>query len=200
MLMDIFVKSKRSSRIAILAISAAIPLFAIYNWLVAPHARYLHASENYEAVMSDVAKENSVIKSRTQLKEKELEKIEQNLDKTLEKFFSPEAARQFLSDIEVIATQTSCLVYSVNYVTDQTSQDKSAKKSPSPVTNQTAVISLAGSYDNIIRFFTQLFDRPQLVSIKSIDIKPVSRNFDQLECDVTITVYTIKNEEIITND
>ena len=200
MLMDIFVKSKRSSRITVLAVSAAIPLLAIYNWIVAPHSTYLHAAENYEVVMSDVAKQNSVIKSRTQLTEKELEKIKQNFGKTREKFFTPEAARQFLSDIEVIATQTSCLVYSVNYIADQTTQNTSAVKSPSPVTNQTAVISLAGSYDNIINFFTQLFDRPQLISIKSIDIKPVGRNFNQLDCDVTVTVYIIQNEEIITND
>ena len=122
MLIDTLAKSKRSSKIAVSIALVAILAVATYNWLVVPHTTYLHAAEKYESVVSDVAKQNTVIKSKNELKKKQLQEVRLNLNEVQAKFFSPDAAKEFFSDIEVIATQANCPIYSINFISNKSAR------------------------------------------------------------------------------
>lgn len=200
MLIDTLAKSKRSSKIAVSIALVAILAVATYNWLVVPHTTYLHAVQEYEFIVSDVAKQNTVIKSKNDLKKKQLQEVRLNVNEVQAKFFTPAAAKEFFSDIEVIATQANCPIYSINFISNKPRQDLSITENNSPVTEDGVTVELAGSYDNIIKFFAKLFNRPQLLSIRAIRIEPLDTDFNQLKCEVTFIIYLIKDKEILADE
>ena len=200
MLIDTLAKSKRSSKVAVSIAFVTILAVAIYNWLVVPHATYLHAAEKYEFVVSDVAKQNTIIKSKNELKKKQLDEIRLNFNKVREKFFTADTAKEFFSDIEVIATQANCPINSINFLSNKSRRNSPDAQNSSFVIQKGVSVEFVCSYDNVINFFANLFNRPQLLSIRAMRIEPIYRDSSKLECEITFVVYIVKDKEILTDE
>jgi len=63
-----------------------------------------------------------------------------------------------------------------------------------------AVVSFIGSYSNIIKFLAKIENRPQKVLIHTLKMSTSDGKSNPLECEVTITIYTISEKEVLTNE
>ena len=199
MLMDALAKSSRTTRIAFSGAIIGIMAIAAYNWIVRPHAQYLHAAQQYEIVISDKAIKNRILKTNEEVKKKEVEKLQAELAGTRSKLFTPVEANKFFSSIESICCDAQCAARSINFLgnVDKLQVPIGDKK---VVVSNSAAISLVGSYGEIINFLTNLTKRDQKVLMRSLKIFSSDGEADLLECELMITVYIIHDEETFKNE
>lgn len=200
MLMNALAKSSKSSRIAFSAAIVIIVAVAAYNWMVAPHTKYLQAAQQYELMMSDMARKNKIIKTKETVKRKEVERLRAELAKVQNSVFTPYEARQFFTDIEAVCNAAGCLVYSINFLSGNLGGVVAAVESEDHIVENSAVVSFVGSYGNIISFLSELTNRPQKVVVRSLKITAFGKKPDPLECQMVVTIYTVRDREIFTNE
>lgn len=200
MLISAFIKSSRSSRIGFSAAIVAIVAIAAYSWIVAPHTKYLHAAQQYELVLDNIAKKNQLIKSKEALKKKEVEKLQAQLADVQTSLFTVVEGKRFLSDIEAICNETNCIVYSINFLSGSSGKSSVSVDDRNTIVENRAVVSFVGSYGDIINFLTKLVNRPQKVSIPLFKIFTSDDRSDPLECEIMITIYTISEREVFANE
>lgn len=198
MLLENWKKSARFSGNAVLAALVLIGIFAIYNWIVVPHANYLMAAQRYKSVIDALAKKNEIIGRDVIVKKKELEKLQDEFERVHTGLFDPVGAKEFFSDIEVMAKSTNCIIRSLNV--SQPGSSLKADQSDSYIAANHATLSVVGNYGNIVALIGKLQDRLQQVRIDSLSIKLIGSDSNQLGCDMTITVYEIQNKEKHTHD
>lgn len=204
MLMNAFVKSSRSSRFAFSAAIVGIFTIAAYNWMVSPYAKYLYAARQYEAMVCDVAKQNQIIKNKEAVKKKEIERLQAELAEAQRALFTPVEADRFFSDLEALCNQANCAVYSINFLTENSKAQKSEANGNEVVENS-AVVNFVGSYSNIMNFLSKLTNRDQKVFIRSLKVtasgsSAAGNRSSPLVCEILITVYTVRDKEIFTNE
>lgn len=200
MLMNTLTKSTRSSRIAFSAAIIIIVAAAAYNWMVVPHTRYLHAAQQYELMIGDMARKNQIMKSNEMARKKEIEKLQAELTDVQSAVFTTYEARRFFSDIEAVCNAAGCLVYSINFLSGNLGGAQSPAESDSQIVENSAAVSFVGSYSNIISFLLKIKDRPQKVIIPSLKIVAFGKKADPLECEIVVTIYTVRDREIFANE
>jgi Tfp pilus assembly protein PilO len=199
MLMDRLARSSRTSRVAFSGAIIGIMVIAIYNWVVRPHAQSLQAAQRYEIVIGDKARKNVILKANEEVSRKEIERLKAELAGARAKLFTPAEASRFFSSIEAICYEAQCTAHSINFLGNVDKMLVSLGDRKVIVSNS-AAISLAGSYGQIIGFLAKLTGRPQEVLIHSLKIFSSGSESDLLECELMITAYIIHDEETFTNE
>lgn len=192
MLIDNLAKLNRSSRSAVFAALIIIAAIATYKRIVAPHATYLFAAQQYESVLGNVVKKNKVIHNTIKVKKKKLEESREQFARLKSTLFTPNEAKEFLSNLEVTVKETDCAVYSLNFGASKPVLENKQNKG---ISANRATLVVIGVYDNIIRLVEKLQMRTQGVWINSLKMEPLDGDFTRLKCDMTITIYTIQDEE-----
>lgn len=200
MLMNTLTKSTRSSRIAFSAAIIIIVAAAAYNWMVAPHTRYLHAAQQYELMIGDMARKNKIMKANETTRKKEIEKLQAELAGVQSAVFTTYEARRFFSNIEAVCNEAGCLVYSINFLSGNLGGAQTPVESDSQIVENSAAVSFVGSYGNIISLLSKITDRPQKVIIPSLKIVAFGKKADPLECEMVVTIYTVRDREIFANE
>ena len=192
MLIDNLAKLNRSSRSAVFAALIVIAAIATYKRIVAPHVTYLFAAQQYESVLGNVVKKNKVIHNTIKVKKERLEESREQFVRLKSTLFTPNEAKKFLSDLEVTAKETDCAVHSLNFGASKPVLENKQNKG---ISANRATLVVIGVYDNIIRLVEKLQMRTQGVWIDSLKMKTLDGDFTRLKCDMTITIYTIQDEE-----
>ena len=184
MLVNNLAKMSHSTRNAASASLIVIAAFAMYNWTVTPHAASLSSAKAYESVADNLANESRIIASKVQIKRKKLEQLSEQSGQLLSTLFTPDAAREFFSDIEPIPEQMGCAVHSINLLTS----GKSNEHEHLGIRTNSAELSVMGLYRDIARLIRRLQDRPQKVWLDSIVLQTIDHSSDQVGCNLTITI------------
>ena len=200
MLINALVKSSRSSRIAFSAAIVGIFTIAAYNWMVSPYTKYLYATQQYELMVCDVAKQNQIIKNKEAVKKKEIEQLRAKLAKAQTSLFTPVESDRFFSDLEALCNQTNCVVYSINFLSGNSGELSTSEENGNEIIENSAAVSFVGSYGNIINFLSKLTNRDQKVLLRSLKLTASGNRSSPLVCEILITVYTVRNKEIFTNE
>jgi len=195
MLLENWTKSARSSKNVVLAALALIGIIAVYNWIVAPHANYLMAAQRYKSAIDALARKNEIISKDVTVKRKELEELQDEFEQVHTSLFDPIGAKEFFSDIEVMAEDTNCIIHSLNVSQTGSALKADQSKASNYITANHATLSVVGNYRNIVALMSKLQGRSEQVRVDSVSIKLIGDNSNQLKCDVTITVYVMQNKE-----
>jgi hypothetical protein len=199
MIIESLAKLPKSTRFAIAVIVVALPAAACYSWVVLPHTKYLSVTEQYGSVAFDIANKIRLIKSKIALKRRKLQELQESLAQTQEKFFTPQGAQKFFREIETVSHKAGCNIVSCEYVLKQKSERRPDKQN-SAITSNNAIVAFVASYENVISFLANMLDRPEKVSIDSLEIAMMNYNSKALQCEATFTIFVLNDEEIFSND
>ncbi len=194
------IKAIRSSKNVVFAALVVIGAIILYNWIVTPHVNYLRAAQRYESITDLLARKILVIKNNVTIKKKELEELQENFEHIHIKLFDPVKAKEFFSDIQAMAEETNCVIYSLNFSPADSALDAGQLEVSSHITANRATLSAVGNYKDIVVLINKLQDRPKQVWIDSISIEPISGNSEQLKCDITVTIYMLHSKERQSHD
>lgn len=194
MLSETQIKSIRSSKNVVFAALVIIGAVALYSWTVTPHVNYLLASQRYASVVSRLVKKNGVVCANAKIKKKKLKELEDEFKDIHVKLFDPVEAEEFFSDIQAVAEQTNCVIYSLSFSPTNTASETKQKEVSSNISAKHAILSVAGKYKDIATLINILQDRPKRVWTDSISIEPAGRASGLLKCDMTVRIYVINNQ------
>jgi len=121
--------------------------------------------------------------------------LQEQSTKLREILFTPEQAKEFFSDLQTISEEAGCAVYSLNNLTTESSRERRQSKDGSYIVPRSATLSVAGVYEKIIRLIERLQVRTQKVWVDSIKMEIFDYDSAQPKCDITITIYTVEDEE-----
>ena len=195
MLINSYAKLNHTSKNAVSASLIIIAVIAMYNWIVAPRAKYLSAAQQYGSAMQTVVEKNKIIETKVNIKKKQLQQLQQQSEQLQSTLFTPEKAREFFSDLQAISEETGCIVYSVNLITNKQNPNDGQLEDSTGIDTKSAVLSVVGVYRNISRLIQRLQARTQKVWIDSIRLRTISYNSDQPRCDIAITICTLADRE-----
>ena len=195
MLLDNLAKSSRLSRSAVSTVLIVISVIVMYNWIVAPRAAFLRGAQRHEIVAGNIAHKHEVISKKVIEKRKELQKLQEQFTKHREILFTPEQAKEFFSDLQTISEEAGCAVYSLNILTTAPSRKQQQPQNASYIVPRSATLTVAGVYEKIIRLMKRLQSRTQKVWVDSIKMEILDHDSVRPKCDITITIYTVEDEE-----
>ena len=192
MLVKQLVKLNHPTRHAASASLIIIALFAMYQWLVAPHIAYLSVVQGYESAMTTLVNKNNLIGSKVKIKRKKLQDLQEKSSQLQSTLFTSDKAREFFSDLQAISEQTGCIVQSLNMIKKNPRELQT--ENTANIITKSASLSVVGLYKDIPRLIKRLQARTQKVWIDSIKVLTVEYNSDRPRCDITITICEIKDK------
>lgn len=195
MLIDNFVNLNRSTKTTVYTALIIIAAIAMYDWIVAPHVASLSASQRYESVVSSVVKKNKAVALEVEAKTKKLEELYQQLAASKSFLFAHEEAKAFFSDLQAVAEEAGCKVNSLNLVGDKpSSRDKRKTEDTSGIIANRATLTVSGRYNSIFALVEKLQNHAKKVWLDSLEMKIIDFSAGQIECSMTVTVYTIQDK------
>jgi Tfp pilus assembly protein PilO len=199
-LVDNLAKLNSASRNGISAALVVVALVAMYTWTIAPQLAWLRAEQQYETAVSDIARKCTVTNAALRKKKTKVEELHQEFAQLQDTVFTSEAAKEFFSDLQVIAQQAGCTVDSLNLVKSQQRPQKEESEKPRGIVTSSAALSVLGTYPDIIKLIEKLQARPQKVWIDALKMKAIGGGLQQLKCDMTITICTFQDREATTHE
>jgi|SRR3972149_821669 len=196
MITDSLAKLNRSSRISFFAALIVIAGVAMYNRIVSPHVTYLYAAQKYDSAMDKIVEKNKAITCELDGKKKELGKLRDQYSQCLGLLFTPDEAKEFFGDLQTIPEETGCTVYSLNLIVSKPGHGNKRSEDTSGMAANSAILSVSGQYNNIMKLLEKLQNRTQRVWVDSFKIEIIDFGSARLKCDMTITIYIIQDREV----
>jgi hypothetical protein len=180
----------RSTTSASLIVIAAL---AMYKWTVTPQSAYLSAARGYESAIGKVVEQNKNVARQIEIKKKELQALRENSAQLQSVLFTPEQAKEFFSDLQVISEQAGCTVNSKNLLADR----RDPENERLGVLTRSAALSIVGVYKDISKLLARLQARTQKVWIDSIELRVLDTSSDKAQCDLTVTICQIMDKDTL---
>ncbi len=196
MLNNNIIRSGPTTKVIVAVSFISIMALAAYNWVIVPQIAYLNAAEQYKSIVGGAGAKSTIIQNNIERKLVEIEKLQQDVSRLENSFFTFEKAREFFSDIEPVAVQHNCAVESSDFMPSVSKKSGDV----SDVTLSRAKIMLSGNYKNIMKFLEKIRDYPQRIGISNLLIERSDKINNDLNCQVTITIYVIEDKEAITHE
>ena len=191
MVVENIARLSRSNRTATAASLIIIAAFAMYNWVVTPHAANLSSARAYESVVDNMAKESKIIATKVEIKQKTLKKLREQSEQLLNMLFTPDQAREFFSDIEVISEETGCSVKGINFV----DHAQKSEHRDLGIRLRSAELNVMGLYTDIAKLIGRLQTRSQKVWFDSVELQSIDYSSDKVGCSLTVTICEIVDED-----
>jgi len=200
MLTDKLIKSSPSSKIFVSVSTIAIVTLATYSWVVSPQISYLHAAQQYKTIAHSTAEKATSIEDHIRKREAELAGLHREINGIRDSFFTSYKAKEFFSDLELIAFQYSCNISSLTFRSAGAIAPHTGREHFPSVVLKRAEITLTGRYDGIIKFLERLGAYQEQISVGSLLIKVNPNNNEELVFSMSITIYLIDDKETISNE
>jgi hypothetical protein len=188
-------KLNRSSQNAVFAALVIISTIAMYSWIVAPQISYLSAAQQYESAVGNIMDNNKALARKIEAGTKKLKESHEQLLRSQNVLFTPEEAKKFFGDLQTTLEETGCTVHSLNLVGSKTPPKNKRSKDTSGIVANSAMLSVIGQYNSIIRLLEKLQNCNQKIWIDSFKMEIFDFGSAQLKCGMTITIYTIQDKE-----
>jgi Tfp pilus assembly protein PilO len=190
MLAERITSIKCSHRRVLLAALAAIVVFALYRWILAPHTSQLLAAQRYNSSLDAAMHKAEFMSTIIEKKKTKVEELTRESDRLRNQLFTQNEARRFFASLPSVADQASCTVVSVSAVPNV--QQDTQDGTPS-ITPKRAVVTITGGYNGITKFIGVLQNYERKVWIGSMRID--AGGAGKLKCQVILTVYCTERVE-----
>jgi Tfp pilus assembly protein PilO len=185
-----FIRIDRSHRRVLLIALAAIVVFALYRWILAPHTNQLLAAQRYNSSLDAAIRKADFMRTAIENKKTKIEELTKESDRLRNQLFTQNEARRFFASLPSVVAQSGCAVLSVSAVSD--AQQNTQNDTPA-IAAKKAIVNIIGGYNGITGFLGALQDYEHKVWIESVKID--AGGAGKLKCQVLLTVYCIERVE-----
>jgi Tfp pilus assembly protein PilO len=181
---------ERSHRRVLLIALAAIVVFGLYRWILAPHTSQLLAAQRYNSSLDATIRKTEFMSTVLEKKKTKIAELTKESDRLQNQLFTQNKARRFFASLPSVAAQSGCAVVSVS--TAPNTQQNAQNDTPA-ITPKKATVTIIGGYNGITKFLGALQNYERKVWIESVRIDAGSAG--KLKCQVLLTVYCIEHVE-----
>jgi hypothetical protein len=184
------IQIERSHRRVLLAALAAIGVFGLYRWILAPHTDHLFAAQRYNSALDEAIHKVGYLGGIQEMKKSKIEELTKESDHQRNQLFTPQEMRQFFASLPSVINHAGCAVQSVSSVQET---QKNQLSDGSGITAKKASVIFIGGYNEIIKLFGLLQDSEKKVWIESLRID--TGGAGKLKCQILLTLYCIERVE-----
>jgi Tfp pilus assembly protein PilO len=181
---------ERSHRRVLLIALAAILVFAMYQWILAPHTNQLLAAQRYNSSLDAAIHKADSMRMAIEKKKTKIEELTKESDRLRNQLFTQNEARRFFASLPSVVAQSGCAVISVSSTPNP--QQNVLNDTPA-IAPKKAMVTITGGYNSITRFIDALQNYERKVWIESVRID--AGGAGKLKCQVVLTVYCIERVE-----
>ncbi len=185
-----FIHVERSHRRVLLIALAAIVVFGLYRWILAPHTSQLLAAQRYNSSLDATIRKAAFMSTVLEEKKAKVEELTKESDRLRNQLFTQNEARRFFALLPSVAARSGCAVISVSSTPNTQSNTQNDTPAISP---KKAMVSIMGGYNGITKFLGALQNCERKVWIESVKID--AGGAGKLKCQVLLTVYCIERVE-----
>ncbi|MGB7582612.1 MAG: type 4a pilus biogenesis protein PilO [Sedimentisphaerales bacterium] len=185
-----FIQIERSHRRVLLIALAAIVVFALYRWILAPHTNQLLAAQRYNSSLDAAIRKADFMRTAMENKKTKIEELTKESDRLRNQLFTQNEAHRFFASLPSVVAQSGCAVLSVSAVPD--AQRNTQNDTPA-IAPKKAMVTIIGGYNSITKFLGALQNYERKVWIESVRID--AGGAGKLKCQVLLTVYCIERVE-----
>ena len=186
MLVERITSIERSHRRVLLVALAAIVVFALYQWILAPHTSQLLAAQKYNSSLDAAIRKADFMRTDIEKKKSEIEELTKKSDRLRNQLFTQNESRRFFASLPSVVAQSGCAVKSIN--AQQNMQNGIPAIAP-----KKAMVTITGGYNGITKFIDALQSYEHKVWIDSVKID--AGGAGKLKCQVLLTLYCIERVE-----
>ena len=201
MLIEKIAQADNRSKIIVILATGAIVALAAYDWGVSPQINYLQAAQQQDRMYSDSSSKAQAIRIENKKKERQVEKLTDEIRDAQTKFFTPEHYKEFFGSLEEELRRYGCSLDSLDF---QNNTSSDASDGPAGdhiyVVTETAGISMTGQYGQIKNFLEMLQKLPQKITITDMSISPDDDNDKVLNCDIVDRTHILEHTETETHE
>ncbi|MGD0572599.1 MAG: hypothetical protein ABSB11_06220 [Sedimentisphaerales bacterium] len=181
---------ERSHRRVLLIAMAAIVVFGLYRWILAPYTSQLLAAQRYNSSLDAAIRKADFMRITVENKKTKIEELTKESDRLRNQLFTQNEARRFFASLPSVVVQSGCGVLSVSAVSDA---QRNAQNDTPAIAPKKAMVTIIGGYNGITKFIGALQDYEHKVWIESVRID--AGGAGKLRCQVLLTVYCIERVE-----
>jgi hypothetical protein len=189
------VKVNRSTRNTFFGSLILLGAFFIYGHTVEPHTAYLFAMHRYDAALDGILSKHDEIENSLKTGRQKLDELAVEFAQVRNILHTPSQAEEFFSDLQAISVETECPIYSLTFIADEPSPEVKQVEHGMGVTAKKAVLSVTGTYGNIMRLIERLQTRNRKVWIERLEMESVNNDAALVKCSIIIKIYIIQNKE-----
>ena len=186
MLVERITSIERSHRRVLLVALAAIVVFVLYQWILAPHTSQLLAAQKYNSSLDAAIRKADFMRTDIEKKKSEIEELTKKSDRLRNQLFTQNESRRFFASLPSVVAQSGCAVMSIN--AQQNMQNGTPAIAP-----KKAMVTITGGYNGITKFIDALQSYEHKVWIDSVKID--AGGAGKLKCQVLLTLYCIERVE-----
>jgi Tfp pilus assembly protein PilO len=191
------IKLNRSSRRALLAAIGVIAMVGLYRWILWPYSNQLFAAQRHESALDKNIQKANSLNSTIEAKKAKIEQMSKEADLLRNELFTVDEARAFFASLGAIGSQTGCVIQSVSLPAGQRGGQQGAgepESDGSGIVCKKAMVTVAGGYNDIVRFLDKIMGWQHRVWIESVNID-IGGNTGKLKCQALLTLYCIERME-----
>lgn len=183
---------ERSHRRVLLVAMAAIAVFALYRWILAPHTNQLLAAQRYNSSLDEAIQKADLMRSDMENKKIRIEELTRESDRLRNQLFTQNEARRFFAFLPSLAVQSGCAVMSVSSASDSQQNAQNTQDTPA-IAGKKATVTIVGRYNGITDFIGALQNYEHKVWIESVKID--AGGAGKLKCQVLVAIYCVERVE-----
>lgn len=185
-----FIQIERSHRRVLLIALAAIVVFGLYRWILAPHTNQLLAAQRYNSSLDATIRKADFMSTVLEKKKTKIVELTKESDRLRNQLFTQNEARRFFASLPSVVAQSGCAVLSVSAVPDAQRNTQNDTPATAP---KKAMVTIIGGYNGITKFLGALQNYEHKVWIESVRID--AGGAGKLKCQVLLTLYCIERVE-----
>ncbi len=190
MLVEKFIQIERSHRRVLLIALAAIVVFAMYRWILAPHTNQLLAAQRYNSSLDAAIRKADFMRTAMDNKKIKIAELTKESDRLRNQLFTQNESRRFFASLPSVVARSGCAVVSVSAVSNAQRNTQNGTPAIAP---RKAMVTIIGRYNGITKFIGVLQNYEHKVWIESVRID--AGGAGKLKCQALLTVYCIERVE-----
>ena len=181
----------RAARNASSAALMVVGLLALYNWVLSPHVRYLHAMQRFGSAVTRVAEESDRISSSLDAKVAQWRTLQREMAEMNESLFTADTAEAFVRGLLALVEETGCTVVLADFTGSAKAEPIGEPNAPIALAVSHLELAASGQPDQIVALLERLENHRPRVSIDSCQCDFPEGEAGRIECNLVLTTYVV---------
>jgi hypothetical protein len=180
----------RSMRSALSTALLIIGAIAVCNWVAWPYVGYLHAVQQLEPVVGQMAEEKDRIHGNLDTKLLQARAMERELADIRAGLFRGAEVAEFFRNLPMLVEQTGCLIVLADFTDGDAGPARRGDK-PDALEASHANLTVLGQYEQLIALLERLQNDRRKVWVDSCRVERYDAGRGLCRCQLAVTIYAL---------
>lgn len=165
-------------------------LFLSYDWILAPHCRYLQASQQKQKIDSDLQKKVSELEMKTRLYENKVGELKAFRRDAASRLFTQTEAEACFAGLASLAAESGCWVGAISFhsLPEPPETIELPEEYPSTLQFRGAMLRLFGPYESWVQIMEKIETTDKILFLNRFTLRSAEGSGQRLEGEIELVL------------